>query len=50
MGAAYDMLLDAEPCLEGGVAIGKAYTSSYHQFGEVSVLQYFGGMASSMDH
>ena len=44
------LLLEAEPCLEGVVADGKADLPVCHQLSQVSVLQYFGGTAGSMDH
>ena len=44
------VLLKADPCLEGDVADGKADPSACLQLGQVSVLQYFRGTASSMDH
>ena len=40
----------AYPCLEGDVADGKADPSACHQLGQLSVLQYFWGMAGSIDH
>ena len=44
------VLLKADPILEGDVADDKADPSACHQLGQVSVLQYFRGMAGSMDH
>ena len=44
------VLLKDDPCLEGDVADGKAGPSVCHQLGQVSVLQYAGGTAGSLDH
>ena len=44
------VLLKADPCLEGDVADGQADPYGCHQLGQVYVLQYFQGMAGSMDH
>ena len=49
MSATLHMLLEAEPCLEGNED-GKADPPMCHQLGQLSVLQYFGGTAGSMDH
>ena len=50
MSATFPVLLEAEICLEGDVADGKADPSACHQLGQVSVLQYFQGTAGSVDH
>ena len=47
MSATLHVLLEAEPCLEEDV---KADPPACHQLGQVSVLQYIGGTAGSMDH
>ena len=47
MSAILHVLLEAEPCLEEDV---KADPPACHQLGQVSVLQYFGGKAGSIDH
>ena len=44
------MLLKDDPSLGGDVADDKADTSVCHKLGQVFVLQYFRGMAGSMDH
>ena len=44
------VLLKADPILEGNVAYDKADPSACHELGQVSVLQYFQGTASSIDH
>ena len=44
------VLLKADPCLEGDVEDGEAVPSVCHQFGQVSVVQYFEGTAGTMDH
>ena len=50
MSATLHVLLEAEPCFEGDVADGEADPLACHQLGQVSVLQYFGGKAGSIDH
>ena len=44
------VLLKADPSLEGNVADDLADPSECHQLSQVSVLQYFPGMAGCMDH
>ena len=44
-----NVLLKADPSLEGDVADDKVNPSACHQLGQV-FLQYFWGMAGSMDH
>ena len=50
MSAPLHVHLKADPSLEGDVADDKADPSAFHQFGQVSVLQIFQGMAGCMDH
>ena len=50
MSATFPVLLEAESCLEGYVADGEADPPVFHQLGQVSFMQYFGGAASFMDH
>ena len=50
MSTSLHVLLKADPCLEGDVADGKADPLACLQLNQVSVLQYFLGMAGSMDH
>ena len=50
MSISLNVLLNADPCLEGDVADGKADPSAYLQLGQISILQYFCGPAGSMDH
>ena len=49
MSVTLHVLLEA-PYIECNVAYGSAEPPVSHQLGQVCVLQYFGGMASSMDH
>ena len=44
------VLIEADPCLEGELADGKADPPACLQLGQASVLQYFGGTAGSMYH
>ena len=50
MSATFPVILEAESCLEGYLADGKADPPVFHQLGQVSFMQYFGGATSFMDH
>ena len=41
MSTLFNVLLKADPSLEGDVADDKADPSTCHQLGQVSVMQYF---------
>ena len=49
MSTTLHVLLKDDPSFEGNVADDKTATSACHQLGQVSVLQYFQGMAGLTD-